>query len=149
MQGVNPVLGVRLLRLPPPLRLLPLSQLNRTTVPRPVVLHRHCAPEWKVCGSPALSKSFGTIFSNSTCPHSISVSYLGNSLNTSAFFLIMEVNGDLCSVIFDIVCHAKSLQSCPTLFTPVDSSPPGSSVRGILQARIPEWVVMPSSRGSP
>ena len=103
----------------------------------------------KVCGSPALSKSFGTIFSNSTCPHSISVSYLGNSLNTSAFFLIMEVNGDLCSVIFDIVCHAKSLQSCPTLFTPVDSSPPGSSVRGILQARIPEWVVMPSSRGSP
>ena len=31
----------------------------------------------------------------------------------------------------------------------MDSSPPGSSVHGILQARILEWVAMPSSRGSP
>ena len=31
--------------------------------------------------------------------------------------------------------HAKSLQSCPTLWDPMDSSQPGSSVRGILQAR--------------
>ena len=38
--------------------------------------------------------------------------------------------------------------SCPTLCDPVDCSPPGSSVHGILQARILEWVVMPSSRGS-
>ena len=44
--------------------------------------------------------------------------------------------------------HAKSLQSCPTLCDPVACSPPGSSVHGILQARILEWVVMPSSRGS-
>ena len=43
---------------------------------------------------------------------------------------------------------AKSLQSCPTLCDPMDCSPPGSSVRGILQARILEWVAMPSSRGS-
>ena len=35
---------------------------------------------------------------------------------------------------------AKSLQSCPTLCDPIDSSPPGSSVPGILQARILEWV---------
>ena len=40
------------------------------------------------------------------------------------------------------------LQSCPTLCNPMDCSPQGSSVHGILQARIPEWVVMPSSRGS-
>ena len=33
----------------------------------------------------------------------------------------------------------KSLQSCPTLFDPIDGSPPGSSVPGILQARILEW----------
>ena len=39
-------------------------------------------------------------------------------------------------------------QSCPTLCSPVDSSPPGSSVLGSLQARILEWVAMPSSRGS-
>ena len=34
---------------------------------------------------------------------------------------------------------AKSLQSCPTLCDPIDSSPPGSPVPGILQARTLEW----------
>ena len=42
---------------------------------------------------------------------------------------------------------AKSLQSCPTLCNPMDCSPPGSSVHGILQARVLEWVAMPCSRG--
>ena len=37
---------------------------------------------------------------------------------------------------------AKSLQSCPTLCDPRDSSPPGSPVPGILQARILEWVAI-------
>ena len=37
---------------------------------------------------------------------------------------------------------AKSLQSCPTLCDPIDSSPPGSAVPGILQARILEWVAI-------
>ena len=47
------------------------------------------------------------------------------------------------------VCvHAKSLQSCPTLYDPMDCSPLGFSVHGILQARILAWVAMPSSRGS-
>ena len=45
------------------------------------------------------------------------------------------------------VC-AKLLQSCPTLCDPMDCSLPGSSVFGILQARMMEWVAMPSSRGS-
>ena len=35
---------------------------------------------------------------------------------------------------------AKSLQSCPTLCNPIDGSPPGSPVPGILQARTLEWV---------
>ena len=35
---------------------------------------------------------------------------------------------------------AKSLQSCPTLYDPIDSSPAGSLVPGILQARTLEWV---------
>ena len=39
-------------------------------------------------------------------------------------------------------------QSCPSLCDPMDCSPPGSSVHGILQARILEWVAMLSSRGS-
>ena len=39
-------------------------------------------------------------------------------------------------------------QSCPTLCDPVDCSPPGSSIHGILQARILEWVAIFFSRGS-
>ena len=39
-------------------------------------------------------------------------------------------------------------QLCPILCDPIDCSPPGSSVRGIFQARILEWVVIPFSRGS-
>ena len=39
---------------------------------------------------------------------------------------------------------AKSLQSCPTLCDPIDGSPLGSSVPGILQARTLEWVAIPS-----
>ena len=37
---------------------------------------------------------------------------------------------------------AKSLQSCPTLCDPIDGSPPGSLVPGILQARTLEWVAI-------
>ena len=44
--------------------------------------------------------------------------------------------------------HAKSLQSRPTLWDPVACRPLDSSVCGTLQARILEWVAMPSSRGS-
>ena len=40
------------------------------------------------------------------------------------------------------------VQSCPTLCDTMDCSPSGSSVYGVLQARILEWVAMPSSRGS-
>ena len=39
-------------------------------------------------------------------------------------------------------------QSCPTLCDPMDCNPPGSSVHGIVQARILEWVATPFSRGS-
>ena len=44
---------------------------------------------------------------------------------------------------------AQSLQSSPTLCNPMGCSPPGSSVHGLLQARIPEWVAMPSSGDLP
>ena len=40
------------------------------------------------------------------------------------------------------------IQLCPTFCDAMDCSPPGSCVHGILQARILEWVAMPSSRGS-
>ena len=41
---------------------------------------------------------------------------------------------------------AKSLQSCPTLCNPIDGSPPGSPIPGILQARTLEWVAMSSRK---
>ena len=53
-------------------------------------------------------------------------------------------------VIPSLVSESKSevAQSCPTLCDPVDCSPPGSSVHGILQARMLEWVAISFSRGS-
>ena len=44
--------------------------------------------------------------------------------------------------------HAKLLQSCPTFCNPMDPSPTGSAVHGILQARILEWVALHTFRGS-
>ena len=51
----------------------------------------------------------------------------------SAFFMVQLSHPDTA---------AKSLQSCPTLCDPIDSSPPGSPVPGILQARTLEWVAI-------
>ena len=45
-------------------------------------------------------------------------------------------------MIFKLSATAKSLQSCPTLCDPMDSSPLGSTVPGILQARTLEWVAI-------
>ena len=44
--------------------------------------------------------------------------------------------------IYNYIAIAKSLQSCPTLCDPIDGSPPGSPVSGILQARTLEWVAI-------
>ena len=49
---------------------------------------------------------------------------------------------------FDVKVKVSVAQSCPTLCDAMDCSPPGTSVHGILQARILEWAAMPSSRGS-
>ena len=51
-------------------------------------------------------------------------------------------------VIFQVKRESEVAQSCPTLCNPMDYSPPGSSVHGILQARILEWVAISFSRGS-
>ena len=51
----------------------------------------------------------------------------------------------ICIYIYMYAAASKSLQSRPTLCDPIDSSPPGSPVRGILQARTLEWVAISSS----
>ena len=50
--------------------------------------------------------------------------------------MVIYSASDLCSAA------DKSLQSCPTLCDPIDGSPPGSPVPGILQARTLEWVAI-------
>ena len=45
-----------------------------------------------------------------------------------------------------ITAAAKSLQSCSTLCNPIDGSPPGSSVPGILQAKLLDWVAISFSK---
>ena len=62
------------------------------------------------------------------------------------FFIIIIIMANT-HVCFVYVC-VKVTQLCPTLCDPTDCSPPGSSVHGILQARILEWVATPFSRGS-
>ena len=67
--------------------------------------------------------------------------------NFPQFVVIHTVKG------FDVVNKAEGevgevAQSCPTLCDSVDCSLPGSSIQGILQARILEWVAISFSRGS-
>ena len=64
----------------------------------------------------------------------------------SAFFMVQLSHSYMKSQ--DVCMHAKLLQSCLTLSDPMDCSPPGPSVHGILQAWILGWVAMPSSRVS-
>ena len=54
------------------------------------------------------------------------------------------ITDKLCFIIIidNAAAAAKSLQLCLTLCDPIDGSPLGSSVPGILQARIPEWVAI-------
>ena len=49
-------------------------------------------------------------------------------------------------LIMIVGMRALSLESCPTLLDSMNCNPPGSSVHAILQARITEWVAMPSSQ---
>ena len=79
---------------------------------------------------------------------------LCNFQNTIAFVRVRAVNFSFCFCDSHLVLHlrmfttvtatatAKSLQSCLTLCDPIDSSPPGSPVLGILQARTLEWVAI-------
>ena len=54
----------------------------------------------------------------------------------------MKIPQVVCYGIAAAAAAAKSLQSCPTLWDPIDGSPPGSPVPGILQATIMEWVAI-------
>ena len=54
----------------------------------------------------------------------------------------LDANENEHPLLFTVAAAAKSLQSCPTLCNPIDGSPPGSAIPGILQARTLEWVAI-------
>ena len=75
------------------------------------------------------------------------------ALSTDLWFVTQSLHpernqGSPFSIHVYICKHSKSLQLCPTLCHPMDCSPPGSSVHGILQARLLEWVALLFSRGA-
>ena len=71
--------------------------------------------------------------------------------NQNSFFFLMtseSVFSHCSRHVAAAAAAAKSHQSCPTLCDPIDGSPPGSPVPGILQARTPEWVAISFSNAS-
>ena len=63
-------------------------------------------------------------------------------LNTLNLIIVFWLENSLVLRRHTAATAAKSLQLCPTLCDPIDGSPLGSSVPGILQARILEWVAI-------
>ena len=69
-----------------------------------------------------------------------------HQLNGHGFEQILGDGEGQGSLVCCSAAAAKSLQSCPTLCDPINGSPPGFSVPGILQVRILEWVAISFSR---
>ena len=65
------------------------------------------------------------------------------------FFHVTKEKSNIDNLLFINTMKVKVFQSCPTLCNPMDYSPPGYSVHGILQARILEWVTVSFSRDLP
>ena len=104
-----------------------------------------------VLGGPIpCQSSLKPVFSQSPLPHSgpgnLRTSFLYKSLFSAHFMEIESYNTQSFAVGFFYLSEVA--QSCPTLCDPMDCSPPGSSVHGILQARVLEWVAISFSRGS-
>ena len=109
-------------------------QRNEATCPHPALGRPRSEADGKGCGVSPLSK----FQSGLPLPGREGTSIL---IHTHTFYQstygTLLHNGHVCSVT----------QSCPTICDPMDCSPPGSSVHGILLARILEWVANDSSRG--
>ena len=69
---------------------------------------------------------------------SIRECFMKSEFEGSSFFSMSQSTAFIAAA----AAAAKSLQSCPTLCNPIDGSPPGSLIPGILQARTLEWVAI-------
>ena len=107
-----------------------------------------CATLWTVAHQAPLSKEFSRqeYRSGLPCPPpdprnpGVEPSFHMSPILAGRFFTISTTFAYQALYHYDAA--AKSLQSCPTLCDPIDGSPPGSPVPGILQARTLEWVVI-------
>ena len=68
--------------------------------------------------------------------------HLGTLPSESGYYVCAQIIFPPPTFVAAAAAAAKSLQSCPTPCDPIDGSPPGSSVPGILQARTLEWVAI-------
>ena len=98
---------------------------------------------WSICqiphySSPALLQHFLVEFGDR----------LFSFLSSCHLFVADTIGCQSISWTIVFCLHANLFQLCPPPCEPMDRSPPGSSVKGILQARVLEWVSMPFSRGS-
>ena len=77
------------------------------------------------------------------------VEKMGLQIQLLCLYSFSVVEGRFWDLVSKVVhCNLLVTQSCPSVCNPMDCSPPGSTVHGISQARILEWVAIPFSRGS-
>ena len=67
---------------------------------------------------------------------------IGKTIALTRQTFVNKVMSLLFNILLCVINAAKSLQSCLTLCNPIDGSPPGSPIPGILQARTLEWVAI-------
>ena len=94
-------------------------------------------PIWKATGQHLSKLQMYIPFDSAILPLGFNSVIFANLQNKKVFIRIH------CSIVIaTAAAAAKSLQSCPTLCDPIDGSPPGSPIPGILQARTLEWVAI-------
>ena len=96
---------------------------------------------------PTFSLSSFTLIKRLFSSSSLSATRVGSSEYLRLLIFLPEILIPACAssspaflMMYSAAAAAKSLQSCPTLCDPIDGSPSGSAVSGILQARTLEWV---------
>ena len=142
----------------------PLNRWCHPAISSSVVPFSSCPQPFPTSGSFPVSQLFTSGSQNIGAPASASVLLMNiqgwlplgwtvwislRSKGLSRVFSNTTVQRHWCSAFFmvqlsatAVAAAAKSLQSCPTLCDPIDSSPPGFPIPGILQARILEWVAI-------
>ena len=93
-------------------------------------------------GSPALAGGFFT-----TAPPGKPIYH--NTLKKLFYFWFCGSYRDLCPFLLKVKSESEIIQLCPTLWDPIDCSLWGSSIHGIFQARVMEWVAISFSRDLP